>query len=249
MDSPFFVFGVTFALLMLCVRLGVWLQHKRGILNDEINADLNIVRTLSLTMLGLIIGFSFSMAIPRYDARKGLEEAECRVIESAYLKADLMAAPDAARIKGLLLKYLSLRITFYGDLKQAQLEKLSDDTDKLQMDLWNAVRIPANAHESSETALAVSGIDTVISTRRDAEAAWHRRVPVGTWILLITIAGFACLLTGFGARLPKSRLHFLLPLLIAIAFYQIADIENPRVGFISVRPENLQALAKTLQQN
>jgi len=246
MDSPFFIFFLTLTLLTLFTRLGIWLQKHFSTHDDHVHTDLNIVRTLNLTLLGLIIGFSFSMAIPRYDERRSVEDGEARAIASAYNRADLLTAQDAAQIRPLLLTYLNQRINFYLFVDPTQLAKLSSETDKTQQQLWDAVRVPGTAQPNSITALAVSSVDDVIGSRVTAEAAWRKRVPMGVWVFLVTIACFASMLTGIGARRPDSKLHYLLPLLIAIAFYQIGDIENPRIGFISVLPENLQHLSQTL---
>ena len=55
-----------------------------------------MVETATLTLLGLIIGFSFSMAITRYDLRKNYEEAEANAIGTEYVRAGLLPAADAA---------------------------------------------------------------------------------------------------------------------------------------------------------
>ena len=67
----------------------------------------------TLTLLGLIIGFSFSMAISRYDQRKNYEEAEANAIGTEYVRADLLPAADAERMHGLLRNYLDQRVLFY----------------------------------------------------------------------------------------------------------------------------------------
>jgi hypothetical protein len=59
-------------------------------------------------LLGLIIGFSFSMATSRYDQRKNYEEAEANAIGTEYVRADLLPAADAATVRTLLRKYLSI---------------------------------------------------------------------------------------------------------------------------------------------
>ena len=60
----------------------------------------------TLTLLGLIIGFSFSMATSRYDLRKNYEETEANAIGTEYLRADLLPQADAARTRALLRQYL-----------------------------------------------------------------------------------------------------------------------------------------------
>ena len=63
--------------------------------------DLDLIVTATLTLLGLIIGFSFSMAVNRYDQRKIYEEAEANAIGTEYVRADLLPAADAARVRAL----------------------------------------------------------------------------------------------------------------------------------------------------
>ena len=71
------------------VRSGA-LFRKRRALNDDEREDFGIVQTLTLTLLALIIGFSFSMAVNRYDLRKNYEEAEANAIGTQYVRAALL---------------------------------------------------------------------------------------------------------------------------------------------------------------
>ena len=68
------------------------------------------------------------------------------------------------------------------------------------------------------------------------------------WMMMSAIAIFATLLVGIGLPRGSGFSHMLavLPLVIAIAFFLIADIESPRMGIIRVMPENLVGLAESL---
>ena len=61
--------------------------------------DFGFILAATLTLLGLIIGFSFSMATSRYDQRKNYEEAEANAIGTEYVRADLLPAADAATVR------------------------------------------------------------------------------------------------------------------------------------------------------
>ena len=74
---------------------------------------MDIVVAATLTFLGLIIGFSFSMAVNRYDPRKNYEAAEANAIGTEYVRADLLPADDAVRVRERLGKYVSQHIAFY----------------------------------------------------------------------------------------------------------------------------------------
>ena len=75
--------------------------------------DFGVVQAATLTLLGLIIGFSFSMATTRYDLRKTYEEAEANAIGTEYVRAGLVPGANGAKVRALLKKYLDLRILFY----------------------------------------------------------------------------------------------------------------------------------------
>lgn len=66
-----------------------------------------------LTLLGLIIAFSFSMAVSRYDLRESYEEAGANAIHTEYVRADLLPAADALTVRALLKRYLDQRVLFY----------------------------------------------------------------------------------------------------------------------------------------
>jgi hypothetical protein len=72
---------------------------KRQKLKEDIRGDFGVIQTATLTMLGLIIGFTFSMAISRYEQRKNYEEAEANAIGTEYVRADLLPGGDAARVR------------------------------------------------------------------------------------------------------------------------------------------------------
>jgi len=44
-------------------------------------------------------------------------------------------------------------------------------------------------------------------------------------------------------------LLLVLPLVVSISFYLIADIDSPRGGMVRVRPQNLVSLSQSLRPN
>ncbi len=104
MDRPILIFALSLVLLWAAARLGAWLRNRRPALHDKERDDVSVILGATLTLLGLIIGFRFSMAISRYDQRKNYEEAEANAIGTEYLRADLLAPADAANVHTLLIK-------------------------------------------------------------------------------------------------------------------------------------------------
>src|SRR6202790_5047519 len=109
---PLFVFAISFIALWLSAWIGWSLLRRQRTLDEEVREDFGVILAATLTLLGLIIGFSFSMAISRYDQRKIYEEAEANAISTEYIRADLMPV-DGAKVRALLRNYLDQRILFY----------------------------------------------------------------------------------------------------------------------------------------
>src|SRR6266481_715200 len=110
---PVLVFAAAFVSLSLASVAGAWLRTRYPSVSDEHKNDLNVILAATLTLLALIIGFSFSMATNRYDQRKNFEEAEANAIGTELLRADLLSPADAANVRKLLGDYLDQRIMFF----------------------------------------------------------------------------------------------------------------------------------------
>ena len=89
-------------------------------------------------------------------------------------------------------------------------------------------------------------MNDVLNSEGYTQAAWWNRIPVAAWALMFGIALFCNGLLGFGARRMEARLFMVLPLVVAISFFLIADIDSPRGGVIRVHPQNLVSLRAVL---
>jgi hypothetical protein len=248
LDYPLLIFALSFFTLWLSAAVGAYLFKKRQKLEKDAREDLGVVLAATLTLLGLLIGFSFSMATNRYDMRKNYEEAEVNAIGTEYVRADLLPASDAAKVRALLVKYLDQRVLFYTTSDKQQLAQINAYTVRLQTELWSAVKAPAVAQPTPIVALAVSGMNDVLNSQGYTQAAWWNRIPVSAWGLMVAIAICCNMLMGYGARDTKVEriLLLILPLVVSIAFFLIADIDSPRGGVIHVSPQNLIGLSESL---
>ena len=96
-DFPILIFLVSFVALWLCAWVGASFLGEYVPQSEQATAAFSLVLTATLTLLGLIIAFSFSMAIGRYDQRKNYEEAEANAIGTEYLRAGLLPAGGCRR--------------------------------------------------------------------------------------------------------------------------------------------------------
>lgn len=243
---PILTFALSFGSLWLATWVGSALSKRWRPLAEDDRDDFRIVQGAALTLLGLLLGFTFSMAVSRYDLRKNYEEAEANAIGTEYVRADLLPLGDATKVRDLLKKYLDQRLLFYTTTDQSRVAKTNADTAALQSELWSAVRESAVAHPTPVIALAVAGMNDVLNSQGYTQAAWWNRLPPSAWALLGTIAIGCHVLIGYGSKGRNQRTLLVLPIAISIALFLISDIDSPRRGTIHVAPQNLLSLSRSL---
>jgi len=246
-NFPLLVLVFSLLALWFSANLGAFAGQRLQTLKEEERGDFGVVQAAILTLLGLLIGFTFSMAVSRYDQRKNYEEAEANAIGTEYVRADLLPVADAGNVRDLLRKYLDQRVLFYTTRDERELERIDASTAQLQAKLWSTVQVPAVASPTQVVALAVSGMNDVLNSQGYTQFAWSYRIPVEAWVLMAAIAVGCNLLIGYGARRTNKRLFLVLPLAVSISFFLIADIDSPRGGLIRVQPRNLVSLSQSLQ--
>jgi hypothetical protein len=239
----------------VCSMIGLWLSAWVGGLlrkgvgpaeSDE-RDDLSLVDGATLTLLGLLIGFTFSMAITRYDQRKNYEEEEANAIGTEYLRAELLPAEKATAVRQLLAKFLDQRILFYTARNKVELATISAETERLESEMWTQVKATADDRPTPISAVAVIGMNDVLNREGYTQAAWWNRIPAAAWTLMGAIALFANFLIGYSARKRGGAMFWIVPLAVSLSFMLIADIDSPRGGLIRVHPQNLESLAKSIR--
>jgi hypothetical protein len=244
-DSPFAVFLIALIAQWGAAYVGDRLRRKvRPLAKDE-REDFDTVLTAALTLLALIIGFSFSMAVSRYDQRKNYEEAEANAIGTEFIRADLLPADAAVKVRELLKKYVDQRVLFY--LGGQQVSGAADaDSAKLQAELWSSV-VQAATQATPVVALTIAGMNDVLNSQGYTQAAWLNRIPVAAWSLMGLIAIFCNLLLGYRERSTGVIALLVLPVITSIAFFLIADIDSPQGGVIHVIPHNLILTSQSMK--
>ncbi|SHH44472.1 hypothetical protein [Bradyrhizobium erythrophlei] len=242
---PVLVFAAAFVLLSLASETGAWLRRRYSSVSDERNEALSLILGATLTLLALIIGFSFSMATNRYDQRKNFEEAEANAIGTELLRADLLSPADASSVRKLLGDYLDQRIAFYINKDDMRRTRIDERISQLEANLWAVVRVPAQAQPTPIAALVLAGMNDVINSQGYTQAAYWNRIPTAAWFLLAAIALCSNVLFGYRVR-NAGKLSLVLPLVVSISLLLIADIDAPRHGLIHVSPQNLESLARSI---
>ena len=246
-NEPLLVFVIAMAALWAASRIGIIARKKFRPLDEDERHDLDMVSGASLALLGLLIGFSFSMAISHYDLRKHYEEEEANAIGTEYLRVNLLTSSEAGSLHELIRKYLDQRILFYDVRSEDRLAQINTDTSLLQDQLWSTAQSASQGEPVAAVNLVLSGMNDVLNSEGYTQAAWWNRIPIAAWILLASIAICCNFMVGYGMRRSRRIVLFVVPLTVAISFFLIADIDSPRGGVIRVHPINLLRLSHSLK--
>jgi hypothetical protein len=249
MNRPVLVFLAAFLAFRVASWLGAKLRTHREKMDEEDRDDFGVILAAALTLLGLIIGFTFSMALSRYDQRKNYEEEEANAIGTEYLRADLLPADTAVKVREQLKSYLAERIKFYQTRNVEELQEINATTERMQAELWTLLKGAAQTNQTAIGAVTVTGMNDVLNRQGYTQAAWWNRIPAAAWALMWTIGMCCTFMLGYYVR--PGRQHWVrlsvMPLIISISFMLIADIDSPRSGVIRVQPQNLLSLQEALK--
>src|ERR1041385_857187 len=88
-------------------RVGKW-RHAH--MPDERDQPVGAMVASILGLVALVLGFTFSLAASRFDARRMAVLEESNAIGTTYLRARLLPEPERTEIARLLREYVEVRI-------------------------------------------------------------------------------------------------------------------------------------------
>ena len=249
--SSWLVFAVLALTLLALAEFGWRVGLARSRAKPAKKKDGGSVPTAVLTLLGLLLGFSFAMAVSRHDTRRELVVQEANSIITTARRARLLPEPQAANVSRLLREYVALRIEVHRETQFSQrfadLRKSSAD---LHERLWNEAVAAAAKQPTPITASFIASLNETIDFEGTRIGAKRNHVPGAVWLLLLCVAGCGLWLTGWEAGIARGHpflARFLFPILIAVVIALITDIDTPRGGLITLDDRPLLELNDSLK--
>lgn len=218
------------ASMLTAAVVGTVCGGKRS--GGENEGQVGYVVSAVLGLLALLLGFTFSLAVDRYETRRVLVLTEANAIGTAYLRAQLLDEPHRARMSDILVRYVDNRLVLARANPGAEQQRLLKVNDTLLTDLWTATSAAFPAIQGLDfSSTFLDSVNTVIDLDAARKMARMARVPPAVFLVLfvylITTAGvLGFVLKGLGGRLAAGFLLLLLTLALAL----IIDIDRPAAG-------------------
>jgi len=247
LQTLFIALGL-FVLVMISIEIGYrFAQSRRG---KEADETFGVVEGAAFSIVGLLLGFSFSLAVSHYDARRLLVVKEANAIGTTMLRSEMLPQPGAGQMRAALREYVDARIAFaLADRDTDAQSRVAAGSDRLQERMWSIARSESRRDpRSTITPLFISTLNDTIDAAGEEAAALNANIPnVVTAILgLVILAGAVLLGYGFG----KSGRHLVASLLfagmLALVVAVVLDLDRAQSGFIRVSLVPLRELQTSL---
>lgn len=231
---------VAFTSLTIVELLGFWAGRKIGGKHaDDATAALTTALAAIFSIVALVLSFSFSFSLSRYEQRRELVVQEANAIGTAYLRASVLPPRVAGEYRDLLRRYIDVRIDGYQHDGDVSIQR-QDNTQSaaLQDRFWpivsDAVRTnPQNLGFSLLMQVTNDVID--LSAEQRAALAFRFGGIALVFILFVTAVGALALGLAFGyGNLRSLFIALVFAVLLGWLAFTVIDLDTPQAGFARV---------------
>jgi hypothetical protein len=240
--APLWLIGlVAFAGMMAASLLGAALRRRQDTRASRLpkselssDADEGLMVSAVLGLLALLVAFTFSIAISRFDDRRANVVNEANAIGTTYLRAQLLDPPHRETISRLLAEYTEVRILLASSNPSAGTTRLMNKSDLLVAELWKATVVAFPSMRPYNSVLFVEAMNGLIDMDAVRKAGRRAHVPSTVFLALMLYQFMAAgvisyAVTGRGGRRTGIVLFVLLGALLIL----IIDVDRPTSGGIT----------------
>ncbi|HWU56440.1 MAG TPA: hypothetical protein VN175_13115 [Rhizomicrobium sp.] len=201
-----------------------------------------------LGLLALLTGFTFSLAIDRFETRRELVLEHANAIGTAYLRVQLLPEPHRTRLSGLIVEYTDNIVALANAPPDKTAPLLAKDDD-IVTQLWAATAAGYDSVQDKPfSGVFMAAINSLIDNDGARRAARVARIPTEVFVVLLIYLFGAATVLGYMLKSHAGRIAgIFLIILFTLSLLLILDIDRPTTGTIreSQRPmEDLRASLK-----
>lgn len=205
------------------------------------------LESAALGLLALIIGFTFAMALSRFEARRDAAVNEANAIGTTALRARLLPEPNRTEALKLLRDYMQIRLdVIQSGRSLLETPTAVDRSDAIQEALWQQAKaVAAKDTGMVPTGLFIQSLNEMIADQAKRLGVLRNRVPNAVLLVLVGVAAIAGGFAGYASGLEprRSRLPvYLMGILVSVVILLIFDLDRPSSGFIT---DNQQSMIDT----
>jgi hypothetical protein len=233
------------------IVLAIEIGHRLGVYTGPGDDNVFTLEGAVIGLLALMIGFTFAMALSRFESRRDAIIEEANSIGTTALRARLLPEPQRKEMLNTLKEYVKVRLdVIRRPATNAQLTTAIEKSNALQELLWQqAMAMAATNKGMVPTGLFIQTLNEMIDNQEKRLAALRNRVPNIVILMLLGIGITASAFSGYAAGLEtrRSRLPvYITGLVVWAVILLIVDLDRPGAGFIEVSQQPLLDTAATI---
>jgi hypothetical protein len=243
------LYSAAIVLIAGAAEFGDWVglrSHRAGA--EE--SDVSTLAGAALGILALLIAFSFSMALSRYEKRRDMVLEEANAISSTANFALLLPPSAQEPILSLLREYAAVRVTLGVPYDSRKMEQDVARSLDLQARLWReAVAVAKIEPQSLPAYQFVASLNEMNNIHERRLTAIRNHVPVVVVLMLVGAAMVAMGFTGYNAGVigaRRRRADLIMSIMIATLILLVIDLDRPYRGLIQVSAQALVDVTKNL---
>ncbi len=253
--NPLLICLALVGVLMLAVEIG-FLSKKaagKGGPDGGEKGDIAFLFAGVMTLLALLLGFTYSMSAGRFEQRRQLVIEEANAIGTTYLRAKTLPEPRSSEIQEWLRQYTALRVEI-ASAKAPGPEKIREwdnRTKQLHGSIWASAAALARESPSPIISIFLVTLNEMIDVHAKRLAAFRNRVPISIYLVLFIVSTTLLWLVGSYFGLQRRRMRLLtsaLALLVASVMWLILDLDQPVRGAIKTSQQSIIDLQRDMSQ-
>lgn len=259
LTTPIWLIGITLYGGMLVAALAGWLlrggrKRKAPPKPDDKDAkeegsEIGYIVSAVMGLLALLVGFTFSMAVDRFDNRRSMVLAESNAIGTAYLRTQLIEEPHRSAIGNLLRDYTENRIALAREPRGPKQQELLARSNAMITQLWSRLVDAYPAIPDHEFAsIYIESINEMIDDDAARQQSRRSHVPLEVFVVLLVYQFVAAGVFGYVLSGERGRLTAaLLLVLFGSALLLIIDLDRATGGGVVEDNRPMLELLETMK--
>lgn len=246
-SQPIIALGVGLLLLMLVVAEAGARRRRR----HTGPGDAIYTAAAAVSLLGLLIGFTFNVALNRYDERRDLVVEESAAITMAWERSQLLRPVASAEAQRLLRRYLDSRRNYFQSGQVTDRQRGADLASRdVRQQLWKLAAVVEASGDKPLMARAfidaLSALDTVAANR---ESMAREHIPLSVVLALGVVALITATMMGYAGAIagPITRhANWAFFIMVTLALIVVIDLDRPKTGMVTVSQQPMVELEALL---
>lgn len=220
---------------------------------DLIRVQIGSIQVVILGLLALLLGFTFAMALSRFEYRKQMVVKESNAIGTAALRSQFLPASYHDEVEQMFNRYVEIRLESVLRTEQGSSERdlLDAEVRRIQRRLWQIADEAAETEpQSIPLGLFTHAMNELIDIKVTRDIAVANHVPESVLLFLMGFAILAAMILGYGNGLAGGRIISLTAaycVIVVLVIVLVIDLDHPQQGLARTSQQSMIQLQEIME--